>query len=50
MPYFTHMWNIGNKTDEHRVKKREGERHTREQPLNYTEQTDGYWKEGGQGG
>ena len=46
---FTHMWNLRNKTDEHRDRDREGGGQTRKQTFNYGEQTEGYWKEGGQG-
>ena len=37
---FTHMWNLRNKTDEHRGKK---DRQTKKQTPNYREQTEGYW-------
>ena len=40
------MWNLRNKTDEQRGKKREGK--TKNQTLNYREQIDGYQK--GRGG
>ena len=38
---FTHVWNLRNKTNEQR-KKRERERETKKQTLNYKEQTDVY--------
>ena len=41
---FTHMWNLRNKTDEHKEKK---ERQSGKWTLNYREQTDGYWRGGG---
>ena len=49
IPYdFTHMWNLRNKTNEER--KREREKKTKEQTLNYREQSDCYqrgdgWKD-----
>ena len=49
IPYdFIHMWNLRNKTDEHRWKK-ERERQTIKQTLNYKEQTECYWRGGGWG-
>ena len=41
------MWNLRNRTNEHRGEK---ERQTKKQTLNYREQTDGYWKGGEQRG
>ena len=36
------MWNLRNKTNEQREEKKEGERQTKKQTLNYREQTDGF--------
>ena len=37
------MWNLGNKSNKQREKeRREGERETKKQTLNYREQTDGH--------
>ena len=41
------MWNLRNKTNEQRGKKRQ--RQTRKQTLNYREQADGYQRGGGCG-
>ena len=41
------MWNLRNKTDERRGKQRE--RQTMKQTFTYREQTENYWREGGQG-
>ena len=45
---FTHMWNLRNKTNE-QSKKREQERQTKKQTLNYREQTDSCQRGGWQG-
>ena len=46
MPYdFTHMWNLRNKTSKGR--KKEKEKPTEKQTLNYEEQTNGYQRGGG---
>jgi len=44
---FTHMWNLGNKTNEQRGK-RERKRQIKQQTRNYGEQTDGYHRESGE--
>ena len=47
MPYdFTHLWNLGNKTNEHREKQKERERQNRKLTLNSREHTEGHQRGG----